>query len=159
MRQCARGALPRREDDVEIRGKIKQLRHVGYFVEDMDSTLEMFRRLFDLQDADIRLMTAEETGGTGAFGFVRVGNTELELIQLASEAVREMCGDPPPGISHVAFQVEDIEGVVAAMQAKGFRLGYITRDGIFDNGRSKVAYLEPEDTDGHLIELVEPASD
>ena len=32
-------------------------------------------------------------------------------------------------------------------------------NGIFDNGRSKVAYLEPEDTDGHLIELVEPASD
>ena len=42
------------------------------------------------------------------------------------------------------------------LEKKGFRLGYITKQGIFDNGRSKVAYLEPADTDGHLIELVEP---
>ena len=56
---------------------------------------------------------------------------------------------------NIAIQVEDIETVVEAMTRKGFRLGYITRHGIFDNGRAKVAYLEPEDTGGHLIELVE----
>jgi len=44
------------------------------------------------------------------------------------------------------------------MQGKGFRLGYITKNGIFNNGKTKVAYLEPEDTDGHLIELVEPVT-
>ena len=138
-----------------INGKITQLRHVGYFVEDMDATLNIFKRIFDLTDEDIRVMTSEETAGTGTFGFVSVGGTELELIQLESEQVKEMCGDPPPGISHVAFEVVDIEAVVESLQKKGFRLGYITKNGIFDNGKSKVAYLEPKDTDGHLIELVE----
>ena len=140
-----------------IKDKIRQLRHVGYFVDDMDATLDMFRRMFDLDDEDIRMMSAAETAGTGTFGFVNLGDTELELIQLLSDEVKAMCGNPPQGISHVAFEVEDIEAVVAAMQEKGFRLGYITKHGIFDNGRSKVAYLAPEDTDGHLIELVEPA--
>ena len=140
-----------------IKAKIKQLRHVGYFVEDMDATLDVFRRLFDLTDEDIRVMTSEETAGTGTFSFLTVGDTELELIQLESEAVKSLCGNPPAGISHIAFQVDDIEAVVESMQAKGFRLGYITKNGIFDNGKSKVAYLEPEDTDGHLIELVELA--
>lgn len=138
-----------------INTKIKQLRHVGYFVDNMDATLDIFRRLFDVPDKDIRIMTTEETAGTGTFGFVTVGDTELELIQLESEPVKEMCGNPAPGISHVAFEVENIEAVVETLQERGFRLGYITKNGIFDNGKSKVAYLEPEDTDGHLIELVE----
>ena len=143
---------------MSISDKIKNLRHVGYFVDDVDAALAMFRRMFDLEDEDIRVMTAEETAGTGVFGFVNVGGMELELIQLLSDDVKAMCGNPQAGISHVAFQVEDIEAVVDAMAKKGFRLGYITKNGIFDNGRSKVAYLAPEDTDGHLIELVEPTS-
>jgi catechol 2,3-dioxygenase-like lactoylglutathione lyase family enzyme len=138
-----------------INKNISRLRHVGYFVEDMDATLDIFRRLFDVKDEDIRVMSAEETGGTGIFCFVTVAGTELELIQLESDAAKTWCGNPPPGISHIAFQVEDIEATVASMRSKGFRLGYITKHGIFDNGKSKVAYLEPEDTDGHLIELVE----
>lgn len=143
---------------MSISDKIKNLRHVGYFVDDMDAALDMFRRLFDVNDEDIRVMTAEETAGTGIFGFVNIGGVELELIQLLSDDAKAMCGNPQAGISHVAFQVENIEAVVEAMAERGFRLGYITRNGIFDNGRSKVAYLAPEDTDGHLIELVEPAS-
>jgi len=141
---------------MNIKSKILGLRHVGYFVDDMDKTLATLTRLFDIGDEDKRIITAEETAGTGTFGFVTVGNTELELIQLESDEVKQMCGNPPAGISHIALEVEDIEAVVEAMQAKGFRLGYITKAGIFDNGKTKVAYLEPEDTDGHLIELVEP---
>lgn len=141
-----------------IGNKIKTMRHVGYFVEDVDATLAMFRRLFDVADDDVRIVSAEETAGTGVFGFVNVGGTELELVQLLSDDMKAMCDNPPSGISHVAFEVEDIETVVAEMEKRGFRLGYITKHGIFDNGRSKVAYLEPADTDGHLIELVEPTA-
>ena len=136
-------------------GRVIGLRHVGYFVEDMDVSLDMFKRLFDVGDEDIRLMTAEETGGTGVFGFVSIGGVELELIQLISDDIKKITGDTSPGINHVAFQVENIEAVVTAMEKKGFRLGYITKNGIFDTGKTKVAYLEPLDTDGHLIELVE----
>jgi catechol 2,3-dioxygenase-like lactoylglutathione lyase family enzyme len=136
-------------------GRVIGLRHIGYFVEDMDVSLDMFKRLFDVGDDDIRLMTAEETGGTGVFGFVSIGGVELELIQLISDDIKKITGDTSPGINHVAFQVENIEAVVTAMEKKGFRLGYITKNGIFDTGKTKVAYLEPLDTDGHLIELVE----
>lgn len=140
---------------MSISGRVNRLRHVGYFVEDVTASLNMFKRLFDIGDEDIRVMTAEETGGTGIFGFVSVGGVELELIQIISDDVRAMTDDPSPGINHVAFQVENIEALVAAMEKKGFHLGYITRNGIFDTGKTKVAYLEPLETDGHLIELVE----
>lgn len=140
---------------MNISDRVTKLRHVGYFVEDMTESLEMFRQLFDVGEQDIRVMTAEETGGTGIFGFVSLGGVELELIQLISDDVKAMTDNPSPGINHIALQVEDIEAVVTAMEKKGFHLGYITRDGIFDTGDTKVAYLDPTETDGHLIELVE----
>lgn len=138
--------------------RIKGLKHVGYIVRDMDDTVDMFCRLFDINEADVRGMSAEETAGTGRFSFLDLAGVELELIQLLDEKVKELCGNPLPGINHIALQVEDIEGVIETLAERGFRLGYITKHGIFDNGRSKVAYLEPEDTQGYLVELVEPAS-
>ena len=45
---------------MSISDKIKNLRHVGYFVDDVDAALAMFQRMFDLEDEDIRVMTAEE---------------------------------------------------------------------------------------------------
>jgi len=134
---------------------IIKLRHIGYIVKDMDKSVATFKKLFDLKDEDIRMLTADDTGGAGAFAFIPVGGTELELIQPISDYFKEMTGDPPEGINHIAFLVKDIEKAVQVMEEKGIHLGYITKDGIFDTGGIKIAYLDPRDTDGILIELVE----
>jgi 4-hydroxyphenylpyruvate dioxygenase-like putative hemolysin len=67
-----------------------------------------------------------------------------------------MLGNPPAGINHVAFTVTDIDQAVALMNEKGARLGHVTKDGILDTGRSRVAYFNPEDTGNILMEFVEP---
>jgi len=137
---------------------ITKLRHVGYIVKDMDRSVKVFKKLFDVKDEDIRMLTADDTGGAGAFAFIPVGGTELELIQPISDFFKEMTGDPPEGINHIAFQVKDVEKAVKIMEGKGVHLGYITKDGIFDTGGTKIAYLDPKDTDGILIELIESKS-
>ncbi len=134
---------------------VTKLRHIGYIVKDMDKTVGTFKKLFDLKEDDIRMLTADDTGGAGAFAFIPLGGTELELIQPISDYFKEMTGDPPEGINHIALQVKDVEKAVKIMEERGVHLGYITRDGIFDTGRTKIAYLDPKDTDGILIELVE----
>lgn len=134
---------------------ITRLRHIGYIVKDMDRSVNTFKKLFDLKDDDIRMLTADDTGGAGAFAFIPLGGTELELIQPISDYFKEMTGDPPEGINHIALQVKDVEQAVKIMEGKGVHLGYITKDGIFDTGGTKIAYLDPRDTDGILIELVE----
>ncbi len=58
-------------------------------------------------------------------------------------------------LNHIAVQVKDVEQAVKEMEKKGVHLGYITKDGIFDTGKTKIAYLDPKDTDGIFIELVE----
>ena len=140
---------------MSMKEQIRKLRHIGYIVKDMDTSVAMFKKLFDLKDEDIRMLMADDTGGAGAFAFIPVGGTELELIQPVSDYFKEMTGDPPEGINHIAFLVKDIEEAVKAMEEKGVHLGYITKDGIFDTGSIKIAYLDPRDTDGILIELVE----
>jgi methylmalonyl-CoA epimerase len=134
---------------------LKQLRHVGYVVEDLDSSVEMFRKLFDLDEADIRYVTPDETGGQVAFAFISLGGIELEIIQPLTDTFRQMTGDTRQGITHFALEVSDIEQVLARIEKKGVRLGYITPDGVFDTGTKKIAYLNPQDTGGNLIELVE----
>jgi catechol 2,3-dioxygenase-like lactoylglutathione lyase family enzyme len=138
---------------------IRQLRHVGYVVDDLDQSVSMFRRLFDLDDADIRYVSPDETGGQVAFAFIALGGIELELIQPLTDAFRKMTGEDQTGITHFALQVADIDEVVRQMAGKGVRLGYITPNGVFDTGNKKIAYLDPADTGGNLIELVEITGD
>ena len=135
---------------------ITGLRHIGIIVKDAEKSTSLFKRLFDLKDEDIRIVSPEVTKGESCFSFIPAGGIELELIQPISERFKEMVGNPPEGINHFAFTVKDIEEAVGQMAKKGVRLGHVTKDGILDMGRSKVAYFNPEDTDGILIEFVEP---
>ena len=135
---------------------ITKIRHIGIIVKDAEKSVELFKDLFDLKDDEIKVVPPSVTKNESIFAFVPTGGIELELIQPISEHFKEMVGNPAEGINHLAFTVKDIEEAVKLMAEKGVRLGHVTKDGILDMGRSKVAYFNPEDTGGILIEFVEP---
>ena len=135
---------------------ITKIRHIGIIVKDAEKSVELFKDLFDLKDDEIKVVPSSVTKNESIFAFVPTGGIELELIQPLSEHFKEMVGNPPEGINHLAFTVKDIEEAVKLMAEKGVRLGHVTKDGILDMGRSKVAYFNPEDTGGILIEFAEP---
>ena len=141
---------------MEMNEMIVKLRHIGIIVKDAEKSVELFRDLFDLTDDKIKVVPPSVTQNESVFAFVPAGGIELELIQPISEHFKEMVGNPAEGINHIAFTVKDIEEAVKLMEQKGVRLGHVTKDGILDMGRSKVAYFNPEDTGGILIEFVEP---
>ena len=141
---------------MEINEMITNLRHIGIIVKDAEKSVKLFKDLFDLKDEEIKVVPSTVTKGESEFAFIPVGGIELELIQPISEHFREMVGNPAEGINHIAFTVKDVEKAVKVMGKKGVRLGHVTEDGVLDMGRSKVAYFNPEDTGGILIEFVEP---
>jgi len=55
----------------------------------------------------------------------------------------------------VAYKVSDLEGVMAAMRAKGVRLGHVTPTGIVAAPDFKMAYFDPAYAAGVLVEFVE----
>ena len=135
---------------------ITSLRHIGIIVRDAEKSTKLFKDLFDLKEEDVTIVSPDVTKGESSFAFIPAGGIELELIQPISDHFKELLGNPPEGINHFAFTVTDIKEAVQLMEKKGVRLGHVTKDGILDMGRSKVAYFNPEDTDGILIEFVEP---
>jgi methylmalonyl-CoA/ethylmalonyl-CoA epimerase len=139
-----------------IKEMIKNLRHIGIIVDDAEKQTAVFKMLFDLDDDEIVTVPTSVTGGGSVYAFIPIGGTELELIEPITEEFKGLLGNPKPGINHLAFTVSDLDQAIAKMAEKGVRLGHVTPNGIIDTGRSKVAYFNPEDTGGILIELVEP---
>ena len=135
---------------------ITKVWHIGIIVKDIEKTIGIFKNLFALEDGAIDLLPLETTLGESRYAFLSVAGMELELIQPISERFREMLGNPADGINHIAFVVKDIEESVSLLEKKGIPLGHVTKDGILDMGRAKIAYLDPRSTDNILIELVEP---
>jgi len=139
---------------------VQKVRHVGIIVDDVQASIELYKKIYDIGEEEVRVMPPfEEKDAESRFAFIPLGGQEFELIQPISEKFKQMVGNPPPGINHIAFTVTDIEKAVERMKEKGVRLGHVTKDGILDMKRSKVAYFNPEDTGGILIEYVEPVED
>jgi len=143
---------------MKIKDMIGTVRHLGVVVEDLDSSIELYKKLYDIEDDEIRIVPepGDPREKDTRFAFMPVGGMEYELIHPISDSFKEMMGNPKPGINHIAFTVTDIEAAVENMKAKGVRLGHVTKNGILDMKRSKVAYFNPEDTGGVLLEFVEP---
>ncbi len=141
---------------MQVKEIIKNVRHIGVIVKDAKNSTDVLKNMFDLDDDEVVMMSTDVTGGGSIYSFIPVGGTEFELIEPISEDFKAMLGDPPAGINHIAFTVTDIDQAVSMMNEKGIRLGHVTKDGIIDTGRSKVAYFDPEDTGNILMEFVEP---
>ena len=129
------------------------LRHIGHIVEDLDGTLAAFSRVYG--EPAVR---REPAGKDALFAFVTVGDTEFELIQPVSEAFRQQLLVSPSGgagINHVAWQVSDIDACMKVLAARNIGPGHVTPDGIVSFADLRLVYLDPADTDGLLIELIE----
>jgi methylmalonyl-CoA/ethylmalonyl-CoA epimerase len=60
-----------------------------------------------------------------------------------------------PGLHHVAYAVEDIEGVLGKLKESGIDL--IDSEPRVGIRRSRVAFVHPRSTGGVLTEIVEPS--
>jgi 4-hydroxyphenylpyruvate dioxygenase-like putative hemolysin len=140
-----------------IRDLIVCVRHIGVYVDNMDSSLSTLARIFDHNpDTLFQVPPAGEPAPDSRFVFIPVGGMDFELIQPISDKFKQMVSNPPPGINHIAFTVTNIELAVEMMKDKGVRLGHVTPDAILDMPRSRVAYFNRDDTAGILIEFVQP---
>jgi len=83
-----------------------------------------------------------------------VGDSEIELVKPTTDdsGLAKYLKDKGPGLHHLCLEVDDLEGMMADLKAKGVRL-------INDNpqvlqGR-KMAFIHPKAANGVLVELYE----
>jgi catechol 2,3-dioxygenase-like lactoylglutathione lyase family enzyme len=107
--------------------------HVGVIVEDLEAAIAFFLDLglelsgrMQIEDPAVDRLLALD-GVRTDFAFVRTpdGSGQFELIKFLNPANQDGSSHAPAnalGLRHVAFQVENIEAVVAGLQARGVKL-------------------------------------
>ncbi len=127
--------------------------HIGIAVEDLDAALTLYER-----DYAMKLVHRETVSEQGVEAvLLDVGENHVELLAATGPdtPVGRFLAKKGPGMHHVAYQVDDIDGALAALKRAGQRLIDETpRHGI---RRSRVAFLHPATAGGLLTEIVEPA--
>ncbi len=134
---------------------LRGLRHVGLVCEDAEAVLDRLQAIFSIDDADILRIPQPGVEAETRFAFFEIGGLPYELIEPVSPRFREQLLAGGSGVNHVCYNVDDIEGAVAAMAAAGVRTGHVTADGIVETPSFRMAYFDPADTAGLLIEFVE----
>lgn len=126
--------------------------HVGIAVEDLDDSIQVWGERMEMRLAHREVV--EEQGVEAVLLDVGEGHIEL-LAPLGPETpVGKFLSKRGPGLHHVAYQVEDIDAVLASLTAVGVPL--IDQQPRIGIRSSRVAFLHPRGTGGVLTEIVQP---
>lgn len=130
--------------------KIKRIEHVAIAVRDLDQVRDTFAKIGIPCDY-------EETLPEHAvrLAMLPIGESAIELLEPKSDtgATAEWLRTKGESLWHICLEVDDIEGAIAELKAKGVKLqDEVPRSG---HGGNKIAFLDPASTAGILVELVE----
>ncbi len=129
--------------------KIKRVEHVAIAVNDIRSSMAMLENIFGLE------MEYEERIGDTELAMYPIGETYLELLRAAGpkSAVADWVEAKGESLYHLCFEVEDIDGALDELKAKGVKL--IDETPRIGHGGARIAFINPESTGDILIELAE----
>ena len=131
--------------------------HVGVAVRDLEAAKAWY--LDRLGFPCVHEEVNEEQGVREAMLAVGTSGSFIQLLAPLDEhsLITRFLDRHGPGVQQVAYRVRDLDGLCAALRAKGARLLYDEPRG--GTLRSRVNFLHPKDAGGVLIELVELAAD
>lgn len=127
--------------------------HVGIAVAEIEPALELWR---DTMKLDVAHREIVEEQGVEAV-LLDVGENHIELLAPLGEdtPVGKFLAKRGPGMHHIAYQVTDIDAVLAELTQAGVPL-LDTQPRVGIRG-SRVAFVNPSGTARVLTEIVEPA--
>jgi methylmalonyl-CoA epimerase len=129
--------------------KIKRVEHIAIAVDSVKQSIELLQNTFGIP------LEYEEQIGHTRLAMLPVGQTYIELLegQGPDSGVTQWMSDKGAGLYHICFEVEDIDGALAELKAKGVKLRDETPR--IGHGGARIAFLDPASTGNVLIELAE----
>ncbi len=126
------------------------IHHLGVAVDDLDSALETYERLFGAEVE--HEATIDEQGVRAAS--LRIGEGRVELLEALGQdtPVGRFLAKRGPGMHHVAYEVNDLRATLAELTREGAELiDREPRAGLFG---LEVAFVHPDSVHGVLSEVV-----
>lgn len=129
--------------------KIKQINHIAIVVEDIDDALSFWRDALGIEMHELRDVPAEKS----KVAFLPVAGSEIELVQPTTDdsGIAKYLAKRGQGMHHVCLEVDDIDGMLTQLKAKGIRL--ITEEPKTAADGKRYAFIHPESASGVLVEL------
>ena len=131
--------------------KIKRVEHVAIAVNSLKEMMALFEGKLGL-----RLEYTEDFPQYDTkIAMYPVGETYLELLEgtSAKSTTAQWVTEKGQSLYHICLEVEDIDGALDELRAKGVKL--LDDKARIGHGGSRIAFLDPASTGDILIELAE----
>ena len=132
---------------------LSRIDHIGVATDDLDGAIALYEGTLGMPVAHRE--TVESQGVEAVLLDVGEGHVELLRPLGPDTPVGKYLERKGPGLLHVAYAVDDIEGVLGKLKESGIEL--IDSEPRVGIRRSRVAFLHPRSTGGVLTEIVEPS--
>ena len=128
----------------------KKFDHIGIVVADLKKAMKELSHFFGLECEEQREL--KDAGIRIAFYPLGTGKMELIEFQKPMDGVDPIVLEPRSGVQHVAWEVEDFDGILKELRDKGLKLIHgFPRDG----AHGKVAFFYPTKELDLMIEICE----
>lgn len=126
-----------------------RIAHIGIAVHALDALLPFYRDVLGLPEVPL-----DDADGASIAGLM-AGESLVELLEAKSDdsPIGKFVAKRGPGIHHVCFAVDDLEGTLARCREAGLRL--IDETPRLGAEGKRIAFLHPSATGGVLVELSE----
>ena len=130
---------------------LNRIYHLGYAVEDIEAASIFYEENFGAVPGEPEVVEDQGIVAT----MLRVGESSIELVQPTrpDSPVGKFLAKRGEGFHHVAFEVDDISGMLAELKRNGVDL--IDEEPRIGAGGTRVAFVHPRGAFGVLTELVE----
>jgi methylmalonyl-CoA/ethylmalonyl-CoA epimerase len=127
-----------------------RIAHVGIAVSALDAILPFYRDVLGMPEVPLDDADGARIAGLAA------GESLVELLEAesADSPIGKFVAKRGPGIHHICFEVDDLDGTLARCRAAGIRL--IDETPRLGAEGKRIAFLHPGATAGVLVELTEP---
>jgi methylmalonyl-CoA/ethylmalonyl-CoA epimerase len=133
----------------DVPRRAPRIAHVGIAVRALDEMLPFYRDILGLPVVPLDDADGARIVGLGA------GDSLVELLEGESpdSPITRFVARKGPGIHHLCFAVDDLDGTLARCRAAGLRL--IDESPRIGAEGKRIAFLHPSATGGVLVELTE----
>ena len=123
--------------------------HIGIAVRDLDAILPFYKDVLQLEDIPLGDADGARIAGLTA------GESLVELLESKDPAspIGKFVAARGPGIHHICFAVDDLDGALDRCRAAGLRL--IDQAPRIGAEGKRIAFIHPASTAGVLVELTE----
>jgi methylmalonyl-CoA/ethylmalonyl-CoA epimerase len=127
--------------------------HIGVATDDLDGAVALYEGTLGMPVAHRE--TVESQGVEAVLLDIGEGHVELLRPLGPDTPIGKYLDNKGPGLHHVAYAVDDIEGVLGKLKEAGIEM--IDSEPRVGIRQSRVAFVHPRSTGGVLTEIVEPA--